>query len=127
MTSDTHAAPVRVVALWRAAAGQREPVRAILRELAATTQREPGCLGFEVLESASQPGSFVLIERYADAAAQRAHLASAHFGTLVLQQAVPMLAYRDVQVYQVLVPDAATQDRGAQAGSGDTGKGSTTA
>lgn len=126
MTSSNDSA-VRVVALWRAAAGHEQEVRDILRELAATTQREPGCLGFEVLESAGQPGWFVLIERYAGTAAQRSHLASAHFSTLVLQQAVPILAHRDVQTYHVLVPDAVTQGKGAQAKSAGKKKGSTTA
>lgn len=94
--------PVRVVALWRAAPGNEEAARRILRALAAATGREAGCQRFEVLESAGQPGGFVLIERYADAAAHAAHLASAHFADLVLTQAVPLLAHRDVQVYTVL-------------------------
>lgn len=93
---------VRVVALWRAAPGNEERVRTVLRELAATTGREPGCLHFEVLESAGKPGSFVLIERYASPAAHAAHLASAHFKNLVLTLAVPLLWHRDVQVYTVL-------------------------
>jgi len=118
---------VRVVAIWRAAPGREEKVRQILRELAETTSREPGCLGFEVLESASQPGSFVLNERYASASAQQDHLASAHFSSLVLQQAVPILAHRDVQTYQVLVPDTATGGKRAHAGPADPWKGSTTA
>lgn len=91
-----------MVALWRAAPGNCEPVRRILRALAAAAGSEPGCQRFEVLESAGQPGSFVLIERYADAGAHAAHLASAHFNDLVLTQAVPLLAHRDVQVYTVL-------------------------
>ncbi len=128
MTHDTDRDPVvRVVARWRAAAGQEEPVRAILRDLAAATQREPGCLGFEVLESATQPGSFVLIERYAGQRAHSGHLATAHFRTLVLQQAVPILAHREVQAYQVLVPDAAGGGDGAQADPHGITRGSTTA
>jgi quinol monooxygenase YgiN len=93
---------VRVVAIWRAAAGNEAAVRAIARDLAAVTGREPGCVRFEVLESASQPGGFVLIEHYAGAAAHAGHLASEHFKELVLTKAVPLLAHRDVQVYTVL-------------------------
>lgn len=106
MTSPAEAAGpdglVRVVALWRAAPGNEATVRAIVSELAAVTGREPGCARFEVLESASQPGSFVLIEQYADSVAHASHLASAHFKELVLGRAVPLLAHRDVQVYTVL-------------------------
>lgn len=96
------AEPVRVVALWRAAPGNEQAVRGILRALAAATGREPGCERFEVLESAANPGGFVLVERYADDRAHAAHLASAHFNSLVLTQAVPLLTDRDVQVYTVL-------------------------
>lgn len=96
---------VRVVAVWRAAPGSEAAVRAIARELAAAAGREPGCLRFEVLESASQPGGFVLIEQYAGTAAHASHLASAHFKELVLTQAVPLLASRDVQTYTVLTPE----------------------
>lgn len=91
-----------MVALWRAAPGNEPAVRAILRELAAATGREPGCERFEVLESAASPGGFVLLERYADGRAHAGHLASAHFNSLVLTQAVPLLTHRDVQVYTVL-------------------------
>lgn len=93
---------VRVVALWRAADGNAAGVRAILRELAASTAAEPGCGRFDVLESASKPGGFVLVEEYAGPAAHAAHLASVHFNDLVLRRAVPLLAHRDVQVYTVL-------------------------
>lgn len=96
---------MRVVAFWRAAEGREEAVRRILRELAAAADRESGCLGFEVLESAGRPGSFVLDEHYADARAHAEHLASAHFNVLVLQRAVPLLAHRDVQIYRALAPD----------------------
>ena len=93
---------VRVVAIWRSAPGNENAVRGIARELAAATRGEPGCARFDVLESASRPGNFVLIEQYAGAAAQASHLASRHFNDLVLTQAVPLLAHRDVQVYNVL-------------------------
>jgi quinol monooxygenase YgiN len=106
--------PVPVVARWRAAPGQAETVRAILRELAAASQREPGCLGFTVLESAGQPGSFVLVEWYEGRQAQADHLASGHFRALVLERAVPLLASRDVQEYRVLVPDTAVGGEGAR-------------
>jgi quinol monooxygenase YgiN len=112
MTSPAEAAGadglVRVVALWRAAPGSEAAVRAIARELAAVTGAEPECVSFDVLESASQPGSFVLIEQYAGTAAHAGHLASPHFNELVLTRAVPLLAHRDVQVYTVLTPEGSS-------------------
>jgi quinol monooxygenase YgiN len=92
---------VRVVASWLAAPGRRDAVLEILRQLSAAALRERGCLRFEVLEEIERPGSFVLLERYADPAAHAEHLASAHFHELVLCRGVPLLAQRDVRLYRV--------------------------
>lgn len=91
-----------VVAVWEAAPGHEDEVRAILRDLTARSRAEPGCLEFETLEASDRPGSFVLIERYAGAAGRDQHLASNHFAELVLRRAVPLLSYRDVREYRVL-------------------------
>ncbi|MGC9665397.1 putative quinol monooxygenase [Planosporangium sp. 12N6] len=96
---------VRVVAVWHAPAGAVEEVRRILRDLAAATRREDGCLGFEVLESTDQPGRFVLLEEYAGERGRQRHLGTDHFRDLVLGRAVPLLTYRDVQAYQPLWTD----------------------
>lgn len=93
---------VHVIARWQAAPDRLEAVRGLLGRLAAASLAEPGCLAFEVLESADQPGDFVLVERYAGAAGRRAHLDSAHFHDLVLARAVPLLAHREVGTYREL-------------------------
>jgi quinol monooxygenase YgiN len=107
MSTVENASVVQVVAFWQAAPGQRDAVREILRELASLTRREPGCLGFEVLEATGQPGVFVLLERYAGGSARAEHQASPHFHELVEQRAVPLLTHRDVRSYQTLWPDRA--------------------
>lgn len=107
-TSDSDVDPVRVVALWQAAPGREPEVRDVLDELAARSIREPGCLGFEALESRDRAGRFVLLERYAGETGWREHLASEHFSDLVLGRAVPLLTHRDVQVYAPLPSREAT-------------------
>ncbi|MEN3309303.1 MAG: hypothetical protein V7603_5505 [Micromonosporaceae bacterium] len=102
MSTVENTATVRVIAFWRAAPGRQEAVRQILSELASATRREPGCLRFEVLEAVDQPGSYVLLEQYAGGGGHAAHLATAHFRTLVLERAVPLLQHRDVHPYQTL-------------------------
>lgn len=94
---------VRIVAVWHAAPGQADEVRAILRELAVRTRAEPGCLQFDPLEDRERPGEFVLVERYAGAAGRAHHLESNHFAELVLRRAVPLLAHRDVREYKGVV------------------------
>ena len=46
---------------------------------ARATRNEPGNLRFDVLRDPEDPTRFVLYEAYVDKAAQKAHLASAHF------------------------------------------------
>jgi quinol monooxygenase YgiN len=99
---------VRVVAVWHAAECAADEVRAIARDLAARSRREPGCLGFDVLESAGQPGRFVLLEEYAGEEGRRLHAESAHFHELVLGLAVPLLAHRQVDTYDLIEVDEAT-------------------
>jgi len=50
-------------------------IRAALPEHIRLTLAEPGCLSFEVTESAECPGRFEVRERFADAGAFRAHQA----------------------------------------------------
>jgi quinol monooxygenase YgiN len=47
--------------------------------LVEATRAEPGVLEYGLHESVEQPGTFTMVERYVDAAAFDAHLASAHF------------------------------------------------
>jgi autoinducer 2-degrading protein len=41
--------------------------------------REPGCIRFDVLQSADDPTRFVLYEAYVDEAAARAHKETSHY------------------------------------------------
>lgn len=52
---------------------RRDAIRAALPEHIRLTRAEPGCLSFEVIESASTPGRFAVAERFTDAAAFTAH------------------------------------------------------
>ena len=95
-----------VVARWRAKAGSEERVRAVLDELTAATRAEPGCLGYAPHRSAEDPRDFLLVERYADEDAFRAHVDSEHFRRLVRDEAVPnLLEARDVKPYVPLAGD----------------------
>jgi quinol monooxygenase YgiN len=52
---------------------------AIGEQAAASLEREPGCLRFDVCEVVDDPSRFVLYEIYADAAAYEAHGQTEHF------------------------------------------------
>ncbi len=91
-------APIVVVARWTVAASSIAQVRALLPELQGQSLAEPGCLGYEILESSATPDVIVLIERYRDAAAIDAHRNSAHYRDLVAERIVPLLVQRQVDL-----------------------------
>jgi len=90
-----------MVAYWRPRAGQSEEIEAILRELAAAVRQEPGNLQFVVNRSHDDPNEFLLYEQYASEQAFRDHQQTAHFKTLVLERAVPLLEWRERHAYAV--------------------------
>jgi len=60
--------------------GTRERfLEAIGAQAAASLEREPGCLRFDICESVNHPERFVLYEVYADDEAWEAHPLTEHF------------------------------------------------
>lgn len=91
-------APIVVVARWTVAASSIAEVRALLPALQRQSLAEPGCLGYEILESSATPEVMVLIERYRDVAAIDAHRNSVHYRDLVAARIVPLLVQRQVDL-----------------------------
>ncbi len=69
---------LQVVATIPAKPEAADAIRAALKELVAATLAEDGCLGYDLFESASAPGTFVTIERWTDQAALDAHMGMPH-------------------------------------------------
>jgi quinol monooxygenase YgiN len=91
-----------VTATWKARAGQEEIVLSLLRQVAAASRREPGCLLFWTHRSVDEPGRFFLYEQYASEAAFREHAASEHVRTLVLEDAVNRLEERRRDMFETI-------------------------
>ncbi len=91
---------ITVVARWQPADGKLGDVMAILAEVRPLTLAEPGCLGYEIYRGVDSPHSVLLLEHYRDEAALEAHRQSAHYQSLVVGRAVPLLASREVQLLQ---------------------------
>jgi quinol monooxygenase YgiN len=83
-----------VIAQYRVRAGEEDTVEEALREMVAPTRAEPGNLDYQVFRDPADPALFVLVERYADAAAFEEHKASAHFATWLAGRVLPSLASR---------------------------------
>lgn len=69
---------LHVVATIPAKNGSEETVRGALTALGHATRDEPGCLAYDLFESASTPGTFVTVERWRGQDDLDAHLGTAH-------------------------------------------------
>ena len=70
--------PVHVLVRARALPGQGETLHALLREHAATSRSEPGCLAYTALRANDDPSIVATVELWADQTAFAAHMQSAH-------------------------------------------------
>jgi (4S)-4-hydroxy-5-phosphonooxypentane-2,3-dione isomerase len=72
-----------------------DDVARLLAELRAASQREAGCVRFEVMRGdADEPGTFVLYETWRDQAALDAHYQTEHFARLGINGIRPIATNR---------------------------------
>lgn len=71
--------PLTLIATIIARPGQAEAVEAGLRQLVPPSQAEAGCLQYNLHLHQEQPGRFIMVEQWQDAAALSAHQQTAHF------------------------------------------------
>lgn len=69
---------LNVVATIPVKAEHVDALRTALTGLAEATRQEPGCLAYDLYESAAAPGVFVTVERWSDQAALDAHMQAPH-------------------------------------------------
>jgi quinol monooxygenase YgiN len=84
-----------VTAFWEARPGEVEALTGIIRKFLPQAQAEPGVLAFQIHQSLEDPQKFFFYEVFKDEAAFAEHSQSAHFKSLILEQAVPRLAKRE--------------------------------
>ncbi|MYM73206.1 antibiotic biosynthesis monooxygenase [Duganella sp. FT109W] len=92
--------PITIVARWLPADGAYEQVKAVIDELRPQSLAEPGCLGYQVFDSADAPRTILILEHYRDAQALEDHKQSPHYQALVVGRVLPLLAERKVEVLQ---------------------------
>lgn len=67
-----------IFARFRAQPGKEAEVDAVIREVAAPTRAEPGCLGYSACRSSRDERLFFVYSRWVDEAAFEAHAALPH-------------------------------------------------
>ncbi len=105
----------------RARTGAREELLTALRENAAASILEPGCLRFDVVADAGDPDRVSLYELYRDEAAFDAHKATPHFARW--REVAAACVEEQANEFGTLLAPAAVVIRGADAPAVDRGHG----
>lgn len=84
-------ASVQMLALIPVAAEHAAAARVVVMRLEKESQGEEGNVRFDASESASAPGTFIVIEEWSNQAALEAHLQTSHLAA-AMEQLTPLLS-----------------------------------
>ncbi|MBV9512023.1 MAG: antibiotic biosynthesis monooxygenase [Caulobacteraceae bacterium] len=87
---------IGAVARFRCAPGAEEKVAEMLIRLRGDVRKEPGNLFYDIYRSRADPSSIVVLERYSDREAVRAHAGAAY--VQAFGEAVRPLLQGDIEV-----------------------------
>ena len=91
-----------LVVRLRAQEGNEERAAAVVRELAAASNTEPGCEAYVPCVDPEDPRSLVIYEQYVDKAAWQAHSETEHFQRLGAGELFPLMEARERGVFETL-------------------------
>ena len=80
---------------WEARDGEAESAAGIIARFAPEARKEPGLELLMVNQSATNPAQFLFYEVFTDEAAFEAHQQTAHFRTMIMEEALPRLRTRE--------------------------------
>ncbi len=88
--------PVYVFAKWLVNENSLTEVLTLMKEVAAQSREEEGCLLYNIHQSNTVERVILLYEGYVNQAAVEEHRNTPHFRDIVLKKIVPLLAEREV-------------------------------
>lgn len=91
-----------VVARWEAKEGQADAIVKILHRFLPQAQSEPGVKLFLIGQAKDNPAQFLFYELFEGEDAFTAHQASEYFKSLIVGEALPLLAKRERAQYSLL-------------------------
>ena len=91
-----------VAARFVAKDGSGDEVASLLAEMTPFSKAEPGCRGYIVNRSVDEPNTFLIYERYVDAAGFEAHRVNPDFQRIILGQVFPLLAERSREIFELV-------------------------
>jgi quinol monooxygenase YgiN len=65
---------ILTIATWKIKKGHEEASEKVLRKYVSRVESEKGTLAYAIYRKIGEPNSYVAVERYKDAAAQKAHM-----------------------------------------------------
>ncbi len=74
---------IRINAFFQVNAGSIEQFTTTIKPLVEESQKEAGCIAYDLFASSTRADVFMMCETWADAAALEAHEASAHFTAII--------------------------------------------
>ncbi len=74
---------IRINAFFQVNEGATEKFLETIKPLVVESQKEAGCIAYDLFASSTRPDVFMMCETWVDAAAVEAHDASAHFTSIV--------------------------------------------
>jgi quinol monooxygenase YgiN len=91
-----------VLASATAKPGKEKDLEQALRDVAAPTRAQPGCVTFSLLRCTDAPGTLVGFERWASHADHDKHLQGAHVATLMSRMADILAEPPQIVAYEML-------------------------
>ena len=91
-----------VAGVFQARSGKEGDLAAVLARYVVLTRAEPGCRNVDLVASASQPGRFLMIEKWDDAESQRAHLSGDAMVTMATDATAVLVEAPDLDLYEVI-------------------------
>lgn len=91
-----------VAGIYQARTGREEDLAAILARYTVLTRSADQCRNVDLVISAATPGRYLVIEKWVDPDAQRAHLDSDVMVTMATEAAPMLAAPPDLDLYQAI-------------------------
>ena len=91
-----------IIATARAKPGKEADLERALREVAAPTRAQPGCVQFSLYRAAAAPSTIVGFERWVSAADHESHLQGAHVQKLMASMANLLAEPPSIVAYEAL-------------------------
>lgn len=91
-----------LIVKWKITESETSRVLSLLEEMVEKTRNEPGNILYNIYQSDENANELILHERYVDSEAVAMHKGSDHYQQIVVQQIIPHLELRELNILKKL-------------------------